>query len=54
MPIVNQITLPQDVLDRVERVLEYHESTKHTYDSKCRADPIKPDPQNQPYEISRF
>ena len=53
MPIVNQITLPQDVLDRVERVLEYHESTKHTYDS-VRADPIKPDPQNQPYEFRVF
>ncbi|HEY8748781.1 MAG TPA: SagB family peptide dehydrogenase [Tepidisphaeraceae bacterium] len=27
------VTLPRDILDRVERVLEFHQSTKHTYES---------------------
>jgi SagB-type dehydrogenase family enzyme len=27
------VTLPRDILDRVERVLDYHNATKHTYDS---------------------
>lgn len=27
------VTLPREILERVERVLEYHQSTKHTYES---------------------
>ena len=27
------MTLPQDIADRVDRVLEYHANTKHTYES---------------------
>jgi hypothetical protein len=53
MGFVNQITLPQDVLDRVERVLEYHNSTKHTH-AEVHTDPHKPDPANKPYEFRIF
>lgn len=53
MAIVNPITLPQEILDRVNRVLEYHESTKHTYKS-VRAEPITFDPYKQPYEFRVF
>ena len=27
------VTLPREILDRVERVLDYHNATKHSYDS---------------------
>jgi SagB-type dehydrogenase family enzyme len=50
---VNLITLPQEILERVARVLEYHESTKHTYQS-ARAEPINLDPATQPYEFRVF
>ena len=53
MSFVNQITLPQDVLDRVARVLEYHEGTKHTPQA-VRDEPHKPDPDNKPYEFRIF
>ncbi len=53
MPIVNQITLPQEILDRIDRVLEYHESAKLTYDS-VRANPLHIDPAKQPYEFRVF
>ena len=53
MSFVNQITLPQDVLDRVARVLEYHDSTKHTPE-EVHANPHKPDPDNKPYEFRIF
>src|SRR5688572_13321096 len=53
MSFVNQITLPQDVLDRVARVLEYHESTKHTH-AEVHTNPHKPDPNNKPYEFRIF
>src|SRR5687768_9590159 len=53
MSFVNQITLPQDVLDRVARVLEYHESTKHTH-ADVHQNPHKPDPANKPYEFRIF
>jgi SagB-type dehydrogenase family enzyme len=53
MSFVNQITLPQDVLDRVARVLEYHESTKHT-PQQVHMDPHKPDPANKPFEFRIF
>ena len=53
MTFANQITLPQDVLDRVARVLEYHESTKHTHEQVHR-DPHKPDPANKPFEFRIF
>src|SRR5688500_17237907 len=53
MSFVNQITLPQDVLDRVARVLDYHNSTKHTHD-EVHQDPHKPDPLTKPYEFRIF
>jgi SagB-type dehydrogenase family enzyme len=53
MQVVNQITLPQDVLDRVARVLDYHVDTKHTHES-VRAGPHKLDPSTQPYEFRVF
>ena len=53
MAFVNQITLPQEILDRIDRVLEYHESTKLTYDS-VRTDPLTVDPAKQPYEFRVF
>jgi SagB-type dehydrogenase family enzyme len=53
MPLTNVITLPQEILDRVERALDYHQSTKHTFDS-VRAEPQNPDPLNQPYEFRVF
>jgi SagB-type dehydrogenase family enzyme len=65
MPNVNTITLPQDVLDRVERVLEYHASTKMTLEP-ARHDahgashgvshgaPHRADPASQPYEFRIF
>jgi SagB-type dehydrogenase family enzyme len=53
MAFVNPVTLPQDVLDRVERVLEYHQSTKHTAES-VRLHPHRPDPANKPYEFGIF
>src|SRR6266446_6457690 len=33
------VTLPRDILDRVERVLDYHQATKHSYDSVRRLTP---------------
>src|SRR5438034_7715531 len=53
MPIVNTITLPQDVLDRVERVLKYHVDTKHTHES-VRSRPQRLAPSTQPYEFRVF
>src|SRR5215212_7331526 len=53
MQVVNQITLPQDVLDRVARVLDYLIDTKHTHQS-VRASPYKADPATQPYEFRVF
>ena len=53
MPIVNTITLPQDVLERVDRVLEFHQSTRHTNES-VRLDPYRPDPAHKPYEFRVF
>ena len=53
MPIVNPITLPQEILDRAERVLEFHESTKVTADS-LKAQPLDPDFAKKPYEFRVF
>ena len=53
MPIVNTITLPQDVLDRVERVLAYHHSTRLTNESVHR-EPHKPDPAHRPFDFRVF
>jgi len=53
MAFVNQITLPQEILDRIDRVLDYHQSTKLTFDS-VRADPLTVDPSKQPYEFRVF
>jgi SagB-type dehydrogenase family enzyme len=53
MPLTNVITLPQEILDRVERALEYHQSTKHTFDT-VRAEPLNLDHSNQPYEFRVF
>jgi len=53
MPVQNVITLPQEILQRVERVLEYHQSTKATFDT-VRAESQKPDPATQPYEFRVF
>src|SRR3954468_18425221 len=53
MPVVNTITLPQDVLDRVARVLDYHLDTKYTHES-VRSSPHKLDSQTQPYEFRVF
>jgi SagB-type dehydrogenase family enzyme len=53
MAIVNVITLPQDVLDRVERVEEYHATTKHTAES-MRTERHRLDKANQPYEFRVF
>jgi SagB-type dehydrogenase family enzyme len=50
---VNQITLPQDVLDRVARVLDYHESTKLSHE-QAHQNPHKLDPDNKPYEFRVF
>src|SRR3954464_15979251 len=54
MPITNVITLPQDVLDRVARVLDYHEETKNTHESVKAAGHQKLDPLTQPYEFRVF
>jgi SagB-type dehydrogenase family enzyme len=51
--IANTITLPQDVLERVARVLDYHVSTKHTPES-VRREPHVVDPNQQPYEFRIF
>ena len=53
MAIVNVITLPQDVLDRVERVEEYHATTKHTAES-MRTERHRLDAANKPYEFRVF
>ena len=53
MSFVNQITLPQDVLDRVARVMDYHITTKHTHDSVHRH-PHALDAVNKPYEFRVF
>jgi SagB-type dehydrogenase family enzyme len=53
MAVVNLITLPQDVLDRVGRVLDYHADTKNTHES-VRASPHRPEPATQPYEFRVF
>ena len=53
MTFVNQVTLPQDVLDRVARVMEYHESTKLTHEH-VHLHPHKPDASNKPYEFTVF
>src|SRR5687767_4329587 len=53
MQHVNPITLPQDILDRTARVLEFHESTKIT-PAILKAEPLEPDPAKQPYEFRIF
>lgn len=53
MPIVNQITLPQEILDRVARVVEYHDSSRWS-PASLAAEPVAPDPANQPYEFRIF
>lgn len=50
MSIVNTITLPQDVLDRVERVLAFHRDTRLSNES-VRLHPHKLDAANKPYEF---
>ena len=45
--------LPRAILDRVQRVMDYHESSKHTYQS-VRKDKHTPDPANQPSAFRTF
>ena len=53
MAPVNLITLPHDVLERVERVLGYHADTKNTHES-VRVNPHRRDPATKPYEFRIF
>ena len=46
-------TVPQDILERIERVQEYHRASKHTYQS-VRTNPHKPDWPNQPDPFRLF
>jgi SagB-type dehydrogenase family enzyme len=50
---VNTITLPQDILDRVARVLDFHESTKLSPES-VRREPHRLDQANKPYDFRVF
>src|SRR4051812_13978222 len=53
MAVTNQITLPPDILARVARVQEYHDSTRLTPES-LRDEPIHPDPAHKPFEFRIF
>lgn len=46
-------TLPRDILDRVGRVLEYHQSTKQTYE-QIHQHPVVPDWENRPSPFRIF
>lgn len=45
--------LPREILDRIDRVRDYHWASKHTYQS-VRGNPHKPDPVNQPSPFRLF
>lgn len=47
------IELPKDILERVERVLDYHRATKHTPDS-VRLLKLQTDPHAQPRTVRTF
>lgn len=53
MAFTNPVTLPQDILDRIARVMDYHDSTRHTPESLA-AEPVQPDPTTRPYEFLVF
>src|SRR5215213_8550525 len=53
MAMVNQITLPQEIIDRVMRVFEYHRSTKLTPQNRHAEIPM-PDLANQPDDVRVF
>jgi SagB-type dehydrogenase family enzyme len=43
--------LPREIIERVERIGEYHRATKHTYKSVHDARPINPAEQTNPYRV---
>ena len=45
--------MPREILDRIDRVAEYHRASKHTYHS-VRTNPHKPDLANQPSPFRVF
>jgi SagB-type dehydrogenase family enzyme len=50
---ITPAVMPQEIVERIERVREYHESTKHSYES-VRLNPNKLDAANQPSAFRLF